>query len=92
MMQHHGGRCKALSLIWPITGLMASAGAALGLGRAWYSSEPGWACQATLSGSVLGLTIVVGTVWALRGTSWRKLNAVMDAYAQRELAQGRNVF
>jgi hypothetical protein len=45
----------------------------------------------TLLGSaVLAVTVLLGIVWQLRARARRRLNAALDAHANREIAQARN--
>jgi hypothetical protein len=40
-----------------------------------------------LAAAVLALAVVLGIVWRFRGRAARRLRAVLDAYAEREVAR-----
>ena len=45
--------------------------------------------QALVPAAVLALTTVLGLVWLVRARAARRLNAVLDAYAEEELTRLR---
>jgi hypothetical protein len=83
MQNYSPGRRNAVSLLWLAVFLGCGGAAVLWLGRAHDSVE------VLLAGAVLALTAVRGGVWLSRSRAVRRLNAVVEAYAERELARTR---
>jgi hypothetical protein len=73
-----------LSLIWTAA-FLATAGA-VGL---WLWLARGDGLQVLLAGTALAVLVVLGPVWRWRARSERRWNAVVDAYAEREIARLR---
>ena len=81
MQNNFLGRRKAGGRLWPATFLGSGGAAGLWLGLA----EGG--VQMLLASAVLAVMAVLGTVWLARDRAARRLNAVWEVYAERELAR-----
>jgi hypothetical protein len=75
-----------LSLIWPAAFLVAA-----GAVGSWLWLARGDGLQVLLAGTALAVLVVLGPVWRWRARSARRWNAVVDAYAEREIARLRGV-
>jgi len=82
MIYNSTGR-KAGSLLGPVALLSSSAATGLWL---TFARDGG---QMLLSAALLALTASLGTVWLVRARAVRRLNAAVEAYAERELARAQ---
>jgi hypothetical protein len=73
---------EPLSLVWPAAFLAAAGVAGLSLLLA-----PGDKMDVLLTAAVLGLTTFLGIVWWSRARAARRWQAVLDAYADGEIAR-----
>jgi hypothetical protein len=75
------GRRTPSSLLWPVTFL-----GAVGL---WFWLAHGDGVAVLLGAAALVLTAILGIVWLSRARAARRLNAALDAYAEREINRER---
>jgi hypothetical protein len=75
------GQRKSVPLAGPAVFLGFGGGAGLWLGLAPDSF------QVLLAAAILTLTVVLGAVWYFWGRATRRLHAVVDLYAEREIAR-----
>ena len=75
---------KPLSLVWQ-AGFLGD-GAALGF---WIGLGLGGGLSVLVVAAALALAVIVGTVWQFRAQAARRLEALLDAYARREIARVR---
>jgi CheY-like chemotaxis protein len=80
---------RQISLTWPTTFSVAAVLAAGVFGGLWLWSAGGRAWPALLPAAVLAVTAVLGTVGLSRARATRRLKALVDAYAEREIARGK---
>jgi predicted membrane metal-binding protein len=72
---------QPLSLVWPLVLLATAALAGLWLWLAGNNSV-----QVLLASALLAVTVTLGIVWQSRARAARRLQAVVDAYAERQIA------
>jgi hypothetical protein len=88
MENHRTGR-NPLSLIVPAASGVAAVLAAGVLGGLWLRPAEGSAWPALLTAAALAAAAILGVVWLSRARAARRLNAALDAYAEREIARGK---
>jgi hypothetical protein len=83
-MEHNSikwGKAVALIRLAAFVGFAGAAGLWLALAQD--------RVQGLWAAAVLAVTVVVGTIWLARDRAARRLNAAMNAYAERELGRVR---
>lgn len=73
---------KPLALLWPTSLLATAAAAALWLRLARHNG-----LQVLLASTLLAGTVALGLLWQARARAARRLQAVVDAYAERQMAE-----
>jgi hypothetical protein len=82
-------RTKPAFVVRPaLLGAAALLGAGIS-GAVWLSRVQGRGPAALLAGVAFAVTAAVGIVWQLRATAARRRLAVLELYAQREIARAR---
>ena len=82
------GRSRRLSLISPAASWAAALLIAVLIGECWFRPTGASACNALSLAPGLALTALIGLAWLFtRSRARRRLNAVLDVYAQRQIQQ-----
>jgi Flp pilus assembly protein TadB len=86
-MNDNSGRPRRRTLVWPAAAYTAVVLGAGVVTAGWFrpAADEGW--QMLVAAAVFAVAAVLGFVWLVRARAARRLQAVMDAYADREIAR-----
>jgi hypothetical protein len=91
MMNNPAAHPRSPSLPWLAVSYGAAALVAASCGILWLLSAAGPASQLLLAAAILTPLAVLGFVWLIRLRSTRRLSAILDIYAEREIARSRRL-